>query len=429
MKLIKDELLTLPTVLKQLESKITKLKLSKTELEKEQKKLDKLDHHITSENYVLSDDDYVNMWELQAVINYASGDIKSSQDIIKEVTQRHRHVVFNTKIANDIAAEFDNSGPVLEDTSQQHSSDALPLQLQAYIKGLRTSAIIMTVLSILSFYFIPWAVLYIVVATKLKPENLPNRKLIKGTAIATLPLCIAIIPILVNIEFWKMNNRLKQFEDLGSKAFISDKQFLAEEPTRKKNSKIVWTILLILVAIFGFLLVLAIVSGDSDSTSTNNQDSFLKNERVEPYTSAEHGFKVNFPGFPVTESSNSDVDGKPVPSTTYTKEIDNGNKAYLVQAVEYPPSDFVFTGNERGALDGAINGSAQSDDVTLVTSTNNGVTQGYPSASATFKTTIDGQTYDMYTLNILKGNTLYVLMTIGENKETFDSFANSFSFN
>lgn len=152
-------------------------------------------------------------------------------------------------------------------------SNELPLQLQALIKGTRTSAIIMAVISVISVYFIPWAVFYIILATKLKPDQLPSRKLVKGAAIATLPLCLGLIPILIDVEFWKMNKKLKEYEEVGAKAFISDKEFLVGEPKRKKRSKIALTILLSIIAIFVVLIIVAIASSSSDSSTPTTTGS------------------------------------------------------------------------------------------------------------------------------------------------------------
>lgn len=153
------------------------------------------------------------------------------------------------------------------------AKNELPLQLQALIKGTRTSAIIMVIISIISVYFIPWAVFYIILATKLKPEKLPSRNLIKGAAIATLPLCLGLIPILIDIEFWKMNKKLKEYEEVGAKAFISDKEFLTGEPKRKKRNKIAWAVLLSIIAIFIVLIVVAIATSSSDSGTTTSSNS------------------------------------------------------------------------------------------------------------------------------------------------------------
>ena len=129
MKLVKDQLQTLPSVLKHIESKITKLDLSKTELEKAQKNLDILDHHITSENYILLDDDYVNMWELQAVIDYARGDLKSSQSIVKEVTQRYGQILFKTKIVNEIADGLVENNVVQDNQSLESENSSSKLSV------------------------------------------------------------------------------------------------------------------------------------------------------------------------------------------------------------------------------------------------------------------------------------------------------------
>lgn len=191
------------------------------------------------------------------------------------------------------------------------SSNELPLELQSLIKSTRTSAIIMAILAVISVYFIPWAIFYIIMASKLSPDKLPSRKLVKGAAIATLPLCTAIIPIFIDIEFWRMNRRLKEYETEGAKAFISDKEFLAGEPKRKRRNKIAWAILLIIIAIFGILIAVAISSDSNNSSNgiSNTPTSLLTNETLTPYNSVEHGFKVNFPGFPEIERETLQFEG------------------------------------------------------------------------------------------------------------------------
>lgn len=160
-------------------------------------------------------------------------------------------------------------------------NNELPLQLQAQIKGTRTSAIIMAVISVISVYFIPWAVFYIILANKLKPEKLPSRKLIKGAAIATLPLCLGLIPILIDVEFWRLNKKLKEYEEDGAKAFISDKEFLVGEPKRKKRSKIAMITLLSIIAIFIVLIVIAVASSSSDSTNAGSSPSTTSTSEIQ----------------------------------------------------------------------------------------------------------------------------------------------------
>lgn len=310
----------------------------------------------------------------------------------------------------------------------KHSSNEIPLELQSLTKGLRTSAIIMVLISVISIYFIPWAVFYIILATKLNPKKVPNRKLVKATAIATLPLCLGFIPIIIDVEFWRMNRRLKEYTQSGAGVFKSDEEFLAGEPKRKKNRAITLVVTLSVILIFIILIVVAVITSSSSSTSTSGS-SLLSSETIKPYVSSEHGFTVEFPGFPATEHSTLDVNGVTVPYTYYSKELDNGSKSYGVQVVNYPTSGFKLVGQERGALDGAINGMAQNSGATIISSSNNDTFQGYPSAEASFSINEQGQTYTMYSLNFIKGNDMYVLMAIGENESVFKTFTNSFRFN
>lgn len=225
------------------------------------------------------------LYELQALLYYFQDRDEDALAFIHEAIEAKGG---SYKRAEQLIDQIE-SAPAKPQGHVRHNSNksgnqALPLQLQAYIKGLRSSAIVMAVLSAITIIFIPWTIFYIVLATKLKPEKLPNRSLIKGAAIATLPLCTGIIPIFVDIEFWKMNKRLKEYEEKGSKAFISDEEFLKGEPKRKKRSVIAWTILLSIIALFIVLIVVAIASSDSStSTSGNTEASNLSSEAQDAY--------------------------------------------------------------------------------------------------------------------------------------------------
>jgi hypothetical protein len=398
-----------------------------TELYKyNQEKLDKLAERYQN-NEQLGTARY-KLYELQALIYYFQNKDDEALDFInhaidvKGASYKRAEQLIET-IKSEPAEPLNISRTNTVNTTNQK----IPLELQFLIKSYKTNAIIMGVISILTFYFIPFAVFYFIIASKIKPEELPNRNQLKWAAILGLPLSLGLIPLLVDIEFWRLNRKLKEFDKKGPEAFKSDEEFLAGEPKRKKRSRRALIVLLSITAIFVVLIVVAIVSSSSDTNTDSG--SFLNSESVTPYTSAQHGFTVSFPGFPTTEKSNIDVEGVSVPYTYYSKEIDNGNKFYATQVVEYPASDFDFTGQERGSLDGSINGMAQGEGITLVTSSNNATFLGYPSASATFKASSDGQTYDMYTVNFLKGNNLYVLMTAGETKASFDNFVSSFRLN
>ena len=306
------------------------------------------------------------------------------------------------------------------------SSSELPLELQALIKSTRTSAIIMVIISIISVYFIPWAVFYIILATKLKPEKLPSRKLVKGAAIATLPLCLGLIPILIDIEFWKMNKRLKEYEEKGAKAFISDKEFLAGEPKRKRRNKIAWTILLLIIAVFVVLIIVAVSSSSNSSNSSTNSspNSLLTSEAMTPYNSVEHGFKINFPGFPETERDTVEVSGYSIPYTSYLKESNGGEVAYLVAVYDYSGLDL----NESGALEGAVNGAVQNTQGASLISSELTTYRGLNAIDAHYIAPIEGKSYDGYMKAFIKSGKMIAVFTIGASKSEFDNYMGSFSF-
>lgn len=197
------------------------------------------------------------LYELQAIIHYFNGDDAESLDFINQAVETHGSSYLR---AEELKKQLKNEDPSISSPSGHMP----PLELQALIKGQRSSAIIMAIISVLSIYFIPWAVFYGVLATKLKPEKVPSRGLVKAAAIATLPLCLGLIPILIDIEFWRMNKKLKEYEELGAKAFVSDRQWLAEEPKRKRARRILGWVLLAALMILAALILVAVLAGRNE---------------------------------------------------------------------------------------------------------------------------------------------------------------------
>jgi hypothetical protein len=146
-----------------------------------------------------------------------------------------------------------------------------------------------------------------------------------------------------------------------------------------------------------------------------------------PYSSATDGFSVNFPEDPEVESLTEDVSGISVPYTQYATETDNGNKAYIVQVVHYPTADFDLVGKERTGLDGAM--KAMEEGATVLSSSNDATFLGYPAANNNFTQVKEGVSYNFYTLNFVKGNSLYTIMTGNEDEAGFNAFVNTFRLN
>jgi hypothetical protein len=141
------------------------------------------------------------------------------------------------------------------------TDNLMPLQLQALIKGQRRAAIIMAIISVASIYFIPWAVFYIILAAKLDPKKVPSHGLIQAAAIVTLPLCLGLIPVIIDIDFWRMTEKLKEYQKLGAEAFISDEQWLANDSKQKKVQRKPLIILASLMLIFAVLILAVVLFG------------------------------------------------------------------------------------------------------------------------------------------------------------------------
>lgn len=186
--------------------------------------------------------------------------------------------------------------------------------------------------------------------------------------------------------------------------------------------------LVVVAAIVVMVVSLNNKADDDKKTADKATDKIVNGTDWEAYKSSEHGFTVDFPGFPSTKSQNLDVEGVPVPLTQYVKDLDNGSKAYIAQVAKYPKDQLDITANIRGALDGSINGSAQGDDSTITDSENSSEFLGYPAATATVQNTQSSEPITIYTLSFVKGNDLYTLMTAGVSKPDFDRFTKSFKF-
>lgn len=236
----------------------------------------------------------------------------------------------------------------------------------------------------------------------------------------------ALIALIVSVLMWLIKK--KPLVDQGLEA----EQEVSNLPDKQAETSVVKRVLIGLIVLVATLfsagLARALVNGLFENGSSNSTSDILNNNELTPYRAAQHNFVATFPGFPSTETKNNDVEGVPVPFTTYTKETDNGNKAYMIQVVEYPLSDFELAGRERSVLDSATNGFASGSGATIVTSSNDTTFLGYPSSVATMALDIEGKEYSVYTVSFVKGNNLYTIATIGVEKSLYNQFVSSFYF-
>lgn len=391
--------------------------ISDVALQSAQGELDKLakkyqdDKAIGSARYKL--------YELQALIYYFDDKDDKAMEFINQAIESRGE---NYARADRIKMLVQNKKT--KDKESTDNNKTIPFEFQALIKGLRSSAIVMTILSILSVYFIPWAIFYIVLAAKLDPKRVPSKGLIKAAAILTIPLCCGLIPIIIDLDFWRMNRRLKEYDEKGNEIFMSDKQWLEGEPKRKKDKKFILSVLIsVLVLVFIFICYAVFQSG-SGSDTNSSESLLLTNEQFTQYTSIEHGFKIDFPGFPETARDSIDANGYSIPYTTYTKYMDNGEIAYMVGVFDYSGIEL----NETGALEGAVNGAVQNTQDAVLISSEFSTYNGLNAIDAHYTAPIDGKTYDFYVKDIIKSGKMYSIISIGASKSDFDKYVGSLIF-
>jgi hypothetical protein len=214
-------------------------------------------------------------------------------------------------------------------------------------------------------------------------------------------------------------------QDLANLDAMRSSPTTAVNPNQKKSQKLkskkrTAVKLLIFAAVFiGISVVIGLLS-NSNSTSRT----------FTTYTSPDNLFSASFPGTVDVSKSTEQVSGTSVPLVEYGSDINNNTVAYMVQVVDYPSSDFDLSqASSSDELDGAINGMTSEKGASLVSKSDNEKFQGYDAKEGTLSVSQDGSTYTMYTMNFIKGNSLYTLMTIGESKDNYTKFTNSFSFN
>ena len=197
----------------------------------------------------------------------------------------------------------------------------------------------------------------------------------------------------------------------------------------KKKSSIPVKLGGIVAFIVTFVIVGAVLRhfGMGSNSSTNQPSNYLTtNNSTRVYTSTQDGFSINFPGNPTATDSTVQVQGVSVPTTTYERDNNNGNTDFIVSVDKYPASFDESDVNAR--LEGALNGEIQNVKGATLVSSNFGTLAGYTSITGHARVSESGQTYDLFSTDLLKGNTLYQIITVGASETDFNSFTTSFQF-
>lgn len=235
------------------------------------------------------------------------------------------------------------------------------------------------------------------------------------SSVSMLILVRGLIPIIVFfsllVTYFKYRKDNKTLSNSGRSAWKVDW-------TKKE---IIWSVIAIVVGAAGYIG--GAISASQSPTSTNY---FTSNTSPAPYTSTQYGFSIDFPGNPTATDSSVQVQGVSVPTTSYERDNNNGNTIFYVTVDNYP-SQFDMS-DTKARLEGALNGEVGNVKGATLVSSSYGTVAGYTSITGHATVSDSGQTFDMYNTSLLKGNTLYNILTVGASESDFNNFANSFQF-
>ena len=195
---------------------------------------------------------------------------------------------------------------------------------------------------------------------------------------------------------------------------------------QKKQSGIKAKTISVVAFIVGFAIVGAVINHFNSTNSSQSPNYLTSSTSIRPYTSTQYGFTINFPGNPTVTDSNVQVQGVSVPTTNYERDNNNGNTDFYVSVDAYP-SSFDMS-DVKARLEGALNGEIENTKGAVLDSSSFGTLAGYTSITGHSTVNESGQTFDMYDTSLLKGNTLFNILTVGASQSAFNNFASSFQF-
>ncbi|OGK43426.1 hypothetical protein A2956_02460 [Candidatus Roizmanbacteria bacterium RIFCSPLOWO2_01_FULL_37_57] len=212
---------------------------------------------------------------------------------------------------------------------------------------------------------------------------------------------------------WQINKRLRQYWEAKKLPPIA---------IPKENRGVLKG-----VAVSGLLILLTFSLGTLlYSDEGQAEDSVVTTSEENPWQafhSTEGKFKINFPQYPSESSSTESVENMEIPFTQYDSVDSNGDQ-FMAQFVIYPvePGDL----NPKGVLEGAVNGSVNSETNNKLISSSFTEYEEYPAIDFV----IHNSNEELYIngRNILVNSTLYTILVASKNQNpiNYNRFLNSF---
>jgi hypothetical protein len=151
----------------------------------------------------------------------------------------------------------------------------------------------------------------------------------------------------------------------SGKKRVEDVLFIPKKESKKTNTS--WILVIIAFIVIG-LVIIVLVAASSESSSTNNSSVIPTSNDVsnewQPFSSVEHGFSINFPGYPSTEREPETTldNGYSYSSTQYSSQ-DKEGVDYMALSGDYdiPPKDY----DNITGLEGMVNYMNKPGEITI----------------------------------------------------------------
>jgi hypothetical protein len=131
-------------------------------------------------------------------------------------------------------------------------SNALPKEFQANIRALRFMLIVAAVVGMPTILGTPWALLFALLAIILRPYKVPDKTFLKLVAFLTLPLCILLVPIFLEVQLWRVIKSVNAYETGALQAFTKDTAWKKKSFIRRYG--LASSMIITMVALFLLLL-------------------------------------------------------------------------------------------------------------------------------------------------------------------------------
>lgn len=236
----------------------------------------------------------------------------------------------------------------------------------------------------------------------------------------TIWLSLFTIPYVWGYRFNTSKNKAKASK-IAKVTSVETRDISSKDKSRqiwyKKPLSIIFSAAIILVFTIGGRLI----GSESVSFITSNHATMSE------YVSTEHNFKAKFKGTPEIERQDNETQGYKLNLTTYGYS-DGNNKYFAIGVIDYP-SGFDMS-DSRARLEGGLNGQKDGLDSSTILSSSFSKVGSYDAIDGVIEGTKSGVNAKMYTRNILVGQRLYQIISVGTADEIsesdFNEFRNSF---